>query len=255
MPKHITRLLWCVQSNIIFAMKILSVLPSSSVVRPSVRPRPPPTQKIALLQSFLSLKRYPLPPPGGARQYPRSGYFLVTYIHSKTCPLWFQTRASITYIHKPVPYDFKRGPWHFKIGKNHLPSMQNKRVSCAHKRLCCQPWCSWWSQSPKLTVDYHKNVFYSLIFSNIWEIFCKMVFVPPQFYLDDFCWKPAGTKQTIGLYKLSSYFHETPNWSEENFLYSGNDKMIPKVKRKQRPSGKSNINILFSLKWIYPRKA
>ena len=51
--------------------------------RPSVRrlsssPSPSPARpKIALLQSFLSLQRYPLPPPGGARQYPRSGYFLV----------------------------------------------------------------------------------------------------------------------------------------------------------------------------------
>ena len=47
------------KSNIIFAKKILSVLPS-------VRRHPSPSpahQKIALLQSFLSLQRYPLPPP------------------------------------------------------------------------------------------------------------------------------------------------------------------------------------------------
>ena len=47
------------QSNIIFDKKILSVLPSSSSVRPSPSPARP---KIALLQSFLSLQRYPLPP-------------------------------------------------------------------------------------------------------------------------------------------------------------------------------------------------
>ena len=50
-----------VLSNIIFDKKILSFLPSS--VRPSSDPRPPPARKIALLQSFLSLQRYPLPPP------------------------------------------------------------------------------------------------------------------------------------------------------------------------------------------------
>ena len=64
-------------SNIIFDKKILSVLPSV-VVRPSV-PVPHLPQKLRYFRVFSLFNVILCRPPGGARQYPRSGYFLVYY--------------------------------------------------------------------------------------------------------------------------------------------------------------------------------
>ena len=67
---------FCMKSRKLFQILRQSVHPSVILsFRPSFRP----TQKIALLQSF----GHPcvvrsLRPSGGARQYPRSGYFLVS---------------------------------------------------------------------------------------------------------------------------------------------------------------------------------
>ena len=68
------------KSNIIFDKKILSVLPWS-IVRPSVvvRPHPPPAQKLRYFRVFSLFNVILCRPPGGARQYPRSGYFLVKH--------------------------------------------------------------------------------------------------------------------------------------------------------------------------------
>ena len=69
-------------SNTIFDKKILSVLPSSVVVvrrRPSVVPVPVPRppKKLRYFRVFSLFNVILCRLPGGARQYPRSGYFLV----------------------------------------------------------------------------------------------------------------------------------------------------------------------------------